>query len=139
MSEASMRRRIGWADHGIGLALCVAYVALLLATSLDIGMARDEGFYVTAADRYGAWLELLFEDSERALTREAVDRAWSYNHEHPSLVKGMFALFRIADERWELFDQPSMAYRFYGMLCGGLLLWLIYVFRSAPSPRWPSR
>ena len=85
-----MIRRVGLWDHGIGLALCVAYVALLLATSLDVGMSRDEGFYTIAADRYGAWFEQLFEDSDAALEREAVERAWSYNHEHPSLVKSMF-------------------------------------------------
>ncbi|MFK7991936.1 MAG: glycosyltransferase family 39 protein [Sandaracinaceae bacterium] len=124
----SRGRRIGVFDHLIGLGLCAAYVALLLATSLDIGMARDEGFYVTAADRYGDWFEILFEDADQAMTREAVDRAWGYNHEHPSLVKGGFALVRLADQAWEIFDQPSMSYRFFGMLTGGLLLWLIYIF-----------
>lgn len=121
-------RRIGWRDHLLGLALGAAYVAALLVGSRDVGMARDEGFYVVAAERYGAWFERLFEDPSAATTREAVDAAWSYNHEHPSLVKSMFALSHLAQERWELFAQPSMAYRFFGMLCGGLLLWVIYVF-----------
>lgn len=126
--SALLYRRIGWRDHLVGLALAVSYVAVLLAGSRDVGMARDEGFYVVAAERYGAWLEQLFEDPSAATTREAVDRAWSYNHEHPSLVKSMFAVFHLAQQKWELFEQPSMAYRFFGMLCGGLLLWLIYVF-----------
>lgn len=126
--KALLYRRIGWRDHLVGLALAVSYVALLLVGSRDVGMARDEGFYVVAAERYGAWFEQLFEDPDAAMARPAVDRAWSYNHEHPSLVKSMFAFFHLAQQKWELFEQPSMAYRFYGMLCGGLLLWLIYVF-----------
>ena len=135
MKRARSARRIGLADHAIGLALCASYVALLLATSLDVGMSRDEGFYVIAADRYGAWFEQLFEDSDAALERPAVERAWSYNHEHPSLVKSMFALFHLADVEWELFDHPSMGYRFFGMLCGGLLLWLIYIFGARAFDR----
>lgn len=121
-------RRIGWRDHGVGLALCAGYVALLLASSADLGMSRDEGFYVDAADRYGQWFEAFYEDPEAASAQEVVDRHWTVNHEHPSLVKSMFALFHLADEKLDLFDQTSMGYRFFGMLCGGLLLWLIYIF-----------
>lgn len=123
-------RRIGWRDHVLGLALAVAYVVLLLGTASDIGMSRDEGFYVEAADRYGAWFEILFEDPDRAVLPEVVSSPahWANNNEHPPLAKSMFALFHLADERWEIFDQPSMGYRFFGMLCGGLLLWLIYIF-----------
>ena len=36
-----------WRDHGIGLLLCVGYVALLAATNTDIGIPRDESFYIT--------------------------------------------------------------------------------------------
>lgn len=121
-------RSIGWRDHLAGLALCVGYVALLIGASVDVGMSRDESFYVDAANRYGAWFESLAEDPDAAMAREAVDRGWNYNHEHPSLVKSMFAFSHLAQERWELFEQPSTAYRFFGMLCGGLLLWLIYIF-----------
>ncbi|MCC6873858.1 MAG: glycosyltransferase family 39 protein [Sandaracinaceae bacterium] len=91
-------------------------------------MSRDEGFYVDAADRYGAWLELFWTDASRATERAAVDAHWEVNHEHPSLAKSMFALFHLADEKWDLFPVPSMGYRFFGMLTGGLLLWLIYIF-----------
>jgi hypothetical protein len=123
-------RHVGWRDHLVGFALAVAYVALLLPTSSDLGMSRDEGFYVEAADRYGAWFELLMADRERALDREVISspQHWGYNNEHPSLAKSMFALFHLAQERWQLFDQPSMAYRFFGMLTSGLLLWIIYIF-----------
>ncbi len=123
-------RRIGWRDHALGLALCVTYVILLLGTTSEIGMSRDEGFYVEAADRYGAWFELLFEDPDRAMLPEVVSapQHWAYNNEHPSLAKSMFALFHLADEHWDLFDEPSTGYRFFGMLSAGLLLWLIYIF-----------
>ena len=123
-----MSRAIGGRDHLVGFAIGAAYIALLLVSSADVGMSRDEGFYVDAANRYAAWFEQLADDPATAMTQEHVDRGWNYNHEHPSLVKSMFALFHLAQESWELFEQPSMSYRFPGMLSAGLLLWLIYIF-----------
>ncbi len=123
-------RRIGWRDHLLGATIGAVYVALLLVSSHDVGMARDEGFYVEAANRYGGWFEILFDDPSRAVQREVVSspQHWAYNNEHPSLAKSMFALFHLAQERWDLFPEPSMAYRFFGMLSAGLLLWLVYIF-----------
>lgn len=123
-------RAIGWRDHLLGLALCVSYVALLLATSTDLAMSRDEGFYVEAAQRYGVWLELLVEDPDRALQREVISapQHWAYNNEHPSLAKLAFALSYLAQKRFALFPEDSMAFRFPGMLSAGLLLWLLYIF-----------
>ncbi|MCB9593715.1 MAG: glycosyltransferase family 39 protein [Sandaracinaceae bacterium] len=123
-----MSREVGFQDHLLGFAIAAAYVALLLVSSAGLGMSRDEGFYVDAANRYAGWFDQLFEDPSAATTREAVQRGWEYNHEHPSLVKSAFALFHMAQEKWELFELPSMAYRFAGMLSAGLLLWLIYIF-----------
>src|SRR5690606_3913735 len=123
-------RAIGWRDHVIGLALCVSYVALLIGTSGDLGMSRDEGFYVEAAQRYGAWFELLVEDPSRALERDVISspQHWGYNNEHPSLAKAAFALSHLAHERWGLFPEESTAFRFPGMLSAGLLLWVLYIF-----------
>jgi hypothetical protein len=121
-------RNVGWRDHLVGVALCVAYVALLLATSSNLGMARDEGFYVVAAENYATWFELLWDDSSAALEQGAIDPRWRHISEHPSLMKSAFALSWLAHQKWEIFDQPSMAFRFPGMLTGGLLLWLIYIF-----------
>lgn len=121
-------RKIGWRDHVLGIALGSSYVALLLASSPELGMSRDESFYVDAANQYSGWFELLAEDSTRAMSREAIDRMWNYNHEHPSLIKSVFAFFHILQDRYEPFELPSMSYRFGGMLTGGMLLWLIYIF-----------
>lgn len=115
-------------DHAIGAALCAAYVALLLATASAIGLSRDEGMYVNAAQSYARWFELLGGDPSAAFERSNIDRFWRANHEHPALVKSLFALSYLVDRKLELFPQPSLAYRFPGMLSAGLLLWLIYIF-----------
>jgi 4-amino-4-deoxy-L-arabinose transferase-like glycosyltransferase len=119
---------IGRRDHLIGLALCVGYVLLLLHTAPDLGMSRDEGMYVQAAEAYGGWVELLWRDPKQALTQEAIDQAFRVNREHPPLFKLLSGLGFLAQRAWHPFKYDSSAYRFAGMLSAGLLLWLIYVF-----------
>ncbi|HKU41815.1 MAG TPA: glycosyltransferase family 39 protein, partial [Polyangiales bacterium] len=114
-------------DHAIGFALCAAYVAVLLHTAPDLGMSRDEGMYVAAAEAYGGWLELLFREPKRALEQEAIDAAFRINREHPPLFKLLFGVGFLAQRAWHPFSYDSSAYRFAGMLSAGLLLWLIYI------------
>jgi len=119
---------IGRRDHLVGLLLAVGWIAVLMATSVDLAMSRDESFYVVAAERYGAWIVQAFEDFDAASQQRVIDATWSYNHEHPSLAKSAFALSHLAHERWDLFPTPGMSIRFPGMLTAGLLLWLIWIF-----------
>lgn len=123
-----MKGPIGWRDHLVGLALCVAYVALLLPTSHDLAMSRDESFYVQAAEGYARWFELLLDDSAVATDPATIDRHWGFNHEHPSLPKSLFALSWLAHDDWDLFSTDSAAHRFPAMVLAGLLLWIVYVF-----------
>lgn len=118
----------GMRDHAAGAALCVVYIALLVATAGDLGMSRDESMYVHAADQYGRWLELLWSDPSAAMERTNIDRYWKTNREHPPLAKLMFAAGHLFNTHVASFATPSLAYRAGGMLCGGLLLWLIYIF-----------
>jgi hypothetical protein len=148
VSPAAEPKRIGRRDHLFGALLAAAYLAVLMATASDIGMSRDESFYVTAADSYGAWYQLLFHDPSAALTRPAIDRFWSYNGEHPALMKTLFAWSMLFDRRLvpelraalggapePLFTQPSLAYRLPGMLSAALTLWLIYIFGARVAGR----
>jgi 4-amino-4-deoxy-L-arabinose transferase-like glycosyltransferase len=115
-------------DHLFGFAMVVAYVAILLVTSRDLGMTRDEGFYVDAAESYARWFELVLRHDPNAFERSIIDASWMTNHEHPSLVKGLFALSWLAQQRFDLFPEASMAFRFPGMVLSALVLWIVYVF-----------
>lgn len=117
-----------WRDHLLGLAMTVVYVAILLVTSEGLGMNRDEGFYVDAAEAYARWWEALLTGAPDALDREVIDRAWEVNHEHPSLPKSLFAFSWLAQQRWQLFPMDSMAFRFPGMVMSALTLWVLYLF-----------
>lgn len=124
---AAGREPTRW-DHLIGFGLMVVYVAFLLATSSGLGMNRDEGFYVDAAESYAGWWDAFLGGAPDALDRARIDQAWQVNHEHPSLPKSLFALSWLAQERWHLFPEDSMAFRFPGMVLSSLALWVLYLF-----------
>lgn len=128
MTAPADSRPIGLRDHGVGLALCIGYVAVLLFTASEIGLSRDEGIYAQAAESYGGWLAQLWHEPKAALEPGAIDQAFRVNREHPPLMKLLFGVGHLAQERWHVFSTESAAFRFAGMLSAGLLVWLIYVF-----------
>ncbi len=117
------------ADEVIALALFFGYLALLLATTGSLGFTRDEGFYFTAARAYGDWFELLWSKPAEALSGPVRDRFWAVNHEHPSLIKALFAL----SNRWcgGLFSEPSSSFRFPAMALSSLAVAVLF--------RWGAR
>jgi 4-amino-4-deoxy-L-arabinose transferase-like glycosyltransferase len=126
---------VGWRDHIIGVVLMASYVAVLLNASLPMAMSRDESFYVDAAQLIAPWIEHAYEDFETARDPAVIARHWEYNHEHPALMKASFAIAWLAHQKWELFPTDSSAFRFPGMLCGGFLLWLVYIFGARAHSR----
>jgi 4-amino-4-deoxy-L-arabinose transferase-like glycosyltransferase len=121
-------RQVGWRDHLFGAAICAAYLAILLSTASAIGYSRDESFYAIAAESYARWFDALGRDTHQALNPSFIDGIWQYNHEHPALLKSLFALSLLAHQRWEFLPTASLAIRFPAMVCGSLLLWLLYIF-----------
>jgi 4-amino-4-deoxy-L-arabinose transferase-like glycosyltransferase len=126
-----MTRRQAWlsgaAEAALFLGLSAAYVALLLATVHDLGYARDEGFYFHAAGQYRKWFELLFEDPAAAMERDAIDRYWKANHEHPAFVKSLFALSNLfLFRKWEILPDGGTSMRFPAMVLSGLAVAVVY-------------
>ncbi len=116
-------------DHAIGLGLATVYVAWLLATARSLGFARDEGFYFSAASRYAVWFRALAERPGEAVKRPFIDSIWSTNHEHPALMKSLFALsWMYLHEKWKVFADASTAFRFPGMVMMGLAIYVTYLF-----------
>lgn len=132
-SEA--RPTLGLSDYLIAALLFVGYTAALLFTTADLGYARDEGFYFQASDTYLRWFKQLLQEPSVAIQQASVDKYWKANHEHPALIKSLFAL-----SRWLLFDtlgvfhERGTSYRFVGMLFGSLSLAVIYVWARQALP-----
>jgi len=116
-----------WIDRGICAGLFGGYLAALLSTVHDLGYARDEGFYFHAARTYGKWFQLLITDRHEALQRSVIDSYWQENHEHPSLIKSLFALSQRFFEG-VLFHERGTAYRFPAMVLAALAVMLLFVW-----------
>jgi 4-amino-4-deoxy-L-arabinose transferase-like glycosyltransferase len=126
----------GWMDHAIGAGLALAYVVWLLATVRSLGFSRDEGFYFRAATDYARWFRLLFEHPAQAFEPAAIDSAWADNHEHPALMKSLFALsFLFLHEKHAVFADASTAFRFPAIVLAGVALWVTYLFGARVHSR----
>ncbi|MGB5366422.1 MAG: glycosyltransferase family 39 protein [Polyangiales bacterium] len=128
-------RALSGRDHLIGAALCIGYLLLLTGTASDLAMSRDESFYVHAAKNAANWMSQISSDPSSAFEREAIDRAWRYNWEHPAWMKLTFAWSWLAHGHLGLFPNESLAFRFPGMLTAALLLWLIYAWGASVMRR----
>jgi hypothetical protein len=134
--RAPLPREIGWRDQLIGAAFAVVYVAWLLGTARGLGFARDEGFYFHAASQYANWFQQLMDHGKSAMQQSSVDPYWGANHEHPSLMKSLFALsWMFLYKKWHFFSDASTAFRFPGMVMAGIGLWVTYLFGARAFSR----
>ena len=125
-ARAFLRRAL---DPAIALALAIAYVWVLLATTSDLGYARDEGFYFVAARSYGKWFSLFQSSREAALLPGTIDQYWGVNSEHPALMKSLFALSNLVlQEKHHLFSMMGTSFRFPAMVLSGGWVAVVYLW-----------
>jgi 4-amino-4-deoxy-L-arabinose transferase-like glycosyltransferase len=125
-------------DRLLALGLAAGYVALLLLTAGSLGYARDEGFYFQAARAYGGWFELLLRAPSQAFERGNIDRFFAVNHEHPALMKSLFALSHaLFHDKLGWIAEGGTAYRLPGMLLAGLAVGTLYLWGRQVSGRLP--
>ncbi len=118
------------------MGLCVAYVVLLVRSTADLGYARDEGFYFQASSSYGRWFELFLKDRHQALDPRTIDVYWGINHEHPGLIKSLFALSNLfLQQRHHLFAMDGTSFRFPAMVLAGLGVALVYLWGAQARGR----
>ncbi len=122
-------KKLTWRDQLIGALLATGYAAWLVKTARNLGFARDEGVYFSAANEYSKWFTLLTERPAAALKQPAIDSAWTTNHEHPAFMKGLFAISKtLFFDKFHVFADMSTAFRFPGMVMSGIALWITYLF-----------
>lgn len=89
-------RETTWRDWLVALLLfCGSFSALAVAQK-DQGVMRDEGTYFDAAERYWGWFEELGDNIAtgsigKSFQSANLQRHWSFNNEHPVLIKVLFA------------------------------------------------
>lgn len=110
----------------------VVTLAVLVRTAPAIGYARDEGFYFLAAEAYGRWLRALWADPAHAVRADVVDAHWVVNHEHPPLVKALFAL---SHELLGGLVAGGTAFRLPAMVLVAALVALLYLWGTRVAGR----
>jgi 4-amino-4-deoxy-L-arabinose transferase-like glycosyltransferase len=131
-------------DFWIGAALFFFTVGLLSQTSQSVGFTRDEGYYFKAAENYAGYFDDVVDHARRGemggvFEKKVIDKHWSYNHEHPVLVKTLFGLsWRVLHKGWGLFSLESQAFRFPAWLFAGLSVALIFLFARRLLSRGPA-
>lgn len=137
MTPAHAHRRITRDDHLIGLCLAAVYVTWLVVSARSLGFPRDEAFYFRAGQDYERWFELLFDGKKEAFDASVADGLFSYNHEHPVLMKDLFGLsYAYLHQKHHVFTDASTAFRFPAMCMAGMSLWVTYLFGARAYGRW---
>jgi len=107
----------------IAALFIAAYFAVLWQTAPAMGFTRDEGYYFKAAEEYARWWDVVF--SRRflqAFEDDEIKRHFSYNTEHPALVKLALGGFHSLLHEHLKVATPSQAYRACGFFFAALSL-----------------
>jgi 4-amino-4-deoxy-L-arabinose transferase-like glycosyltransferase len=120
-------RPIGRQDRFVAAALGGVFLAAVWLAQGSVGVTRDEGYYFKAASEYSGWFKLLLSAPTEALSVGVIDRFWSYNHEHPALMKTLFAWSDLLFHRHLGWMGEITAMRLPGMLMGSLAVALTYL------------
>lgn len=119
---------LSWRHHGVGLLLAAAWFTVLVQTSGQVGIPRDESFYFDAADNAAKWVERLGDPEVASFSKEEIERWFRYNREHPMLMKFLFGIsHRWIGEKWGWVDDHITAYRLPTMLMAALAVWLAFL------------
>jgi 4-amino-4-deoxy-L-arabinose transferase-like glycosyltransferase len=112
----------------LALILAATYLAVLWITAPDVGFTRDEGYYFKAAEDYSRWFGVLF--SKRffdAFTDAEIMKHFSYNTEHPVLVKLLQGVTHHLFSSWLGLTSPSTGFRITGFLFSALAMFTTYL------------
>ncbi len=133
-------------DIWVASILGVAFFGLLLFTSSNVGVARDEGIYIDAARQYQRYMAEVEKHPSRRTSKQTIDRYYRVNAEHPPGTKHLYGLsWRYLHEcnchraaprarpgkpphtdTWGVLDELS-AMRLPAMAMAGLLVAFIYL------------
>ena len=129
---------IGRRDWLVAALLCVSITILTSAFSTRQGITRDEAYYMKAGELYVRYYEdALTGRLKDPFADQAIASYWSYNTEHPPLLKTMYGV------SWRVFHRglgvvsEITAFRLPTVMSFGLLCALIYLFFvEALGSRW---
>jgi hypothetical protein len=130
-----VNRPLGLGDRLSGWAVFVLTLLVLMVASRGQGNTRDEGYYFEAAPAYSGWYvelgrNLAAGQPGRSFRRDAIQRHFGYNHEHPALMKTLFGLSeRLFHQQWKLLG-PEAALRLPTQVLAAFMAWAVFLFAA---------
>jgi 4-amino-4-deoxy-L-arabinose transferase-like glycosyltransferase len=112
----------------LALLLAAIYLAVLWITAPAVGFTRDEGYYFKAAEDYSRWFGVLFSSRfSEAFTNAEIMKHFSYNTEHPVLVKLLQGATYHLFSNWLGLASPSTGFRITGFAFSALSMIATYL------------
>ena len=138
-SRAAEASAAKWRDVAWAIGLGVLTVVVVGATAQSLGFTRDEVYYFKAGELYWGWFRELGRsitalEPWRPFSKAVIDQHWSYNHEHPVLLKTLFALSFGAREVLGLDVEVHDALRFPAWVVAGLSTSLVFALARVLLP-----
>lgn len=110
------------------LLLAAVYFVVLWLTAPTVGYTRDEGYYFKAAEEYAGWWGVFFSSRFfEAFTDAEIRRYFSYNTEHPPLVKLTQGITYHLLSNGLGWATPAQGFRATGFLFGALSMVATYL------------
>jgi len=107
----------------VALTWAALTVVVSAATAPAVGISRDEGVYLAAAESYAAWWGSALARPGRALA--TIDARFQLNHEHPPLAKELYGLTHAVLAEGLGWTGHLQGARFGAFLLAGLLSCLL--------------
>lgn len=80
-------------DRLVALAIALVVSVVTLAASTSLGLTRDEAYYMDAGEIYTAYIDgALTGRLASPMSDAAIAPYWSYNREHPPLLKTLYGV-----------------------------------------------
>jgi hypothetical protein len=117
-------------DRAVATLMGACTVGVLRLTSASVGLTRDEGYYFKAAQEYVGWYQAILTGQLKltdAATASVVTRYFSYNHEHPALIKTFQGFAWWVWQKTAGLGLQSEAFRWPGPVMAGLCVALTYL------------
>lgn len=120
-------------DWVLSLALAALTAVVIMATSHLVGLVRDEGFYLRAAEMTADYIQFSLDSIARGdlsapFSDKTIRRYFEFNSEHPTFVKNLFGLsYFLFHKKWAALSFVN-SIRLVAALFAALTTFLLYLF-----------
>lgn len=91
-SQIALPAEPTWRDRAVAALLFAGTLILLVGTSQSVGVARDEGIYVHAAETYQRYVEAVRKEPSKRRDKALITQYYRENAEHPPGTKHLYGL-----------------------------------------------